>query len=149
MANPSATFKAQLRQAFADIAVGQTFTFRRTFTEGDLTAFCGITGDYNPYHIDEIFAQESWYSRRIVPGLLTGSMMTHIGGLLGFLATEMNFKFLAPVYVGDTVTCIVTINGKDEASRRVLASTQYINQHGQIVLTAEFAGFPSNIRLVK
>ena len=84
-------FKQQLQTAFNSIQVGQTFIFRRTFTEGDVANFCGVTGDYNPYHIDDTFAQSSFFGRRIIPGLLKASMITHIGGLNGFLATEMHF----------------------------------------------------------
>ncbi len=49
---PEATpeFKQQLREAFEEMYVGQTFTFQRTFTDGDVALFCGVTGDYNPYH---------------------------------------------------------------------------------------------------
>ena len=95
---PEATpeFKQRLREAFDEMYVGQTFAFRRTFTDGDVALFCGVTGDYNPHHQDEAFARESWYGRLTIPGLLTGSMLTHIGGLLGFLATEMSFEYLGP-----------------------------------------------------
>jgi hypothetical protein len=101
---PEATpeFKQWLREAFDEMYVGQTFAFQRTFTEGDVALFCGVTGDYNPYHQDESFAAESWYGKLTIPGLLTGSMLTHIGGMLGFLATEMPFEYLAPVFAGDT-----------------------------------------------
>src|SRR5947209_14384321 len=87
---PGATpeFKQQLKAAFDSIQVGQTFTFRRTFTEGDVALFCGVTGDYNPYHIDRTFIESSWFGRPIIPGLLTASMITHIGGMIGFLAAE-------------------------------------------------------------
>ncbi|MGH2482239.1 MAG: MaoC/PaaZ C-terminal domain-containing protein, partial [Ktedonobacteraceae bacterium] len=98
MSEATPVFKQQLKDAFAEIQVGATFTYRRTFTEGDVTLFCGVTGDFNPYHMDETFADQSWYGRRIIPGLLTWSMLTHIGGMLGFLATEMHFHYLAPVY---------------------------------------------------
>src|SRR6266568_7519536 len=116
---PDATpeFKQQLREAFDAIQVGQTFTFRRTFTEGDVALFCGVTGDYNPYHIDETFAQSNFFGRRIIPGLLTGSMITHIGGMIGFLASEMHFSYVAPVYIGDTITCTVTFTVKDLEKR--------------------------------
>jgi acyl dehydratase len=140
-------FKEKLKNAFEQIQIGQQFTFRRTFTDGDVALFCGVTGDYNPYHIDESFAQETWFGRRIVPGLLTGSLLTHIGGLLGFLATEMHFYYLSPVYVGDTITCIVTIAEKDPIARRIHASATLFNQNNQEVLKANFSGFPSNIRL--
>ena len=47
---PEATpeFKQQLQIAFDSIEEGQIFTFQRTFTEGDVALFCGVTGDYNP-----------------------------------------------------------------------------------------------------
>ena len=111
--------------------------------------FCGVTGDYNPYHQDEAFARESSYGRFTIPGLLTGSMLTHIGSLLGFLATEMSFDYLAPVFMGDSVYCTVTVVEKDEAKRRVAASAGSFNQDGVEVLRARFSGFPSRTRLAR
>ena len=140
-------FKQQVREAFEAMQVGQTFTFRRTFTEGDVALFCGVTGDYNPYHIDQTFAESNWYGRRNIPGLLTGSMITHIGGMIGFLAMEMHFEYVQSVYIGDTITCTVTIVEKDEEKRMVYAAASLVNQDGVEVLKARFNGFPSNIRL--
>jgi 3-hydroxybutyryl-CoA dehydratase len=76
-------------------------------------------------------------------------MLTHIGGLLGFLATEMSFEYLAPVFVGDSVSCTVTVLEKDEAKRRVAASAGFANQDGVEVLQARFSGFPGRIRLTR
>ncbi len=148
---PEATedFKRRLREAFDEMHIGQSFTFRRTFTGGDVALFCGVTGDYNPYHQDESFAKESWYGSLTIPGLLTGSMLTHIGGLLGFLATEMSFEYLAPVFVDDTITCTVTIAEKNEEKRRILASAGFVNQDGVEVLRASFGGFPGRVRLAR
>lgn len=148
---PEATpeFKEQLREAFAELEVGRTFTYQRTFTEGDLTMFCGVSGDYNPYHQDEQFARESWFGERTLPGLLTASMMTHIGGMLGFLATEMSFEYLAAVYPGDTVTCTVTIADKDEEKRRMTGEAEFTNQEDVLVLRARFSGFPGRVRLAR
>jgi 3-hydroxybutyryl-CoA dehydratase len=146
---PGATpeFKQQLKAAFDSIQVGQTFTFRRTFTEGDVGLFCGVTGDYNPYHIDQTFVESSWFGRRIIPGLLTSSMITHIGGMIGFLATEMHFYYVAPVYVGDTITCTATFQEKDEEKRLLHATAFCVNQDGVEVLQARFSGFPAQVRL--
>ncbi len=149
MPEATAAFKQQLREAFDAMHVGQAFSFRRTFGDGDLSLFCGVTGDFNPYHLDDMFARETWYGKRIIPGLLAGSMMTHIGGLLGFLATEMAFHYLAPVFVGDTLTCTMTVTSKDEVKRRVSGDVLYVNQDGIEVLRAEFSGFPSQIRLAR
>jgi acyl dehydratase len=146
---PDATpqFKQQLKEAFDAMQEGQVFTFRRTFTAGDVALFCGVTGDYNPYHIDQTFLEESWFKRPIIPGLLTGSMITHIGGMIGFLASEMEFKFVSPVYVGDTITCTVTFVQKDEVKRKLRARATYVNQSGEEVLQCTFAGFPADVRL--
>ncbi len=147
MADATPQFKQQLKDAFQSLQVGQTFTFRRTFTEGDVALFCGVTGDYNPYHIDQTFVEESWFKRRIIPGLLSASMITHIGGMLGFLAREMSFDFLSAIYINDTITCVVTITEKDEAKRVVRARGNFVNQEGREVLYATFSGFPADIRL--
>jgi 3-hydroxybutyryl-CoA dehydratase len=149
MSNATPEFKQQLKEAFDAIEVGQVFTFRRTFTDGDVVLFCGVTGDYNPYHIDERFIKSSWFGRRIIPGLLTASMITHIGGMIGFLATEMSFHYVQAVYVGDTITCMVTFTEKDEAKRLFSAAASYVNQDDVEVLRATFSGFPANVRLAR
>lgn len=140
-------FEKQLSHAFAAIEVGQSFTFRRTFTDGDLSLFCNVTGDYNPYHIDQSFAAASWFGQRILPGLLTASMVTHIGGMLGFLAKDMHFTFQAPVFINDTITCKVTISDKNEENHLVTGVAELSNQRGETVLQASFCGFPGLIRL--
>jgi 3-hydroxybutyryl-CoA dehydratase len=142
-------FKQQLREAFDAIQAGQIFTFRRTFTEGDVALFCGVTGDYNPYHIDDTFAQGNFFGRRIIPGLLTASMITHIGGMIGFLATEMHFDYAQAVYIGDTITCTATFDEKDEEQRLFRASATLVNQDGVEVLRARFSGFPAQVRLAR
>jgi acyl dehydratase len=147
MAGATPEFKRQLQKAWDSIPAGATFSYRRTFTEGEVALFCGVTGDFNPYHQDATFVAQSWFGRRIVPGLLTGSMITHIGGLIGFLAREMTFQFIAPVYIGDTITCTITMQEKDEARRIFNAHAVYVNQDGKEVLRSTFNGFPAQVRL--
>jgi 3-hydroxybutyryl-CoA dehydratase len=129
------------------LEVGDRFVFRRTFTDGDVSLFCGVTGDYNPFHIDDAFAAASRFGRRIVPGLLTASTVTHIGGLLGFLASEMRFSFVGPVYVGDTVTCVATIVGVGERGV-VDATVEITNERGEVIVTGAFSGKPTQVRLL-
>ncbi len=140
-------YKQLVQNAFDAMPMGKSYRFTRTFTDGDVAMFCGVTGDFNPYHLDDDFAAASPMRRRIIPGLLTASMATHIGGMIGFLATHMNYNFLLPVYVGDTVTCTVTIIEKDAARRRLVGETVCINQEGKEVLRGTFEGFPSLVRL--
>jgi acyl dehydratase len=139
--------RARLSEAFEALEPGKQFVYRRTFTDGDVALFCGVTGDLNPYHQDDIFAASTPFGRRIIPGLLTASMLTHVGGMLGFLATEMHFEFLGAVYVGDTVTCTLTFVERDRERRRFLAEATAVNQDGLEVLRGRVSGFPSQIRL--
>ena len=78
--------------------VGARAAFTRTLTEADAALFIGVTWDINPLHTDESYARATRFKRRILPGLLTASLLTHLGGLWAFMATEMRFEFLAPVY---------------------------------------------------
>src|SRR4030065_1020215 len=77
--------------------VGDKVSFTRTLTEADVALFIGTTWDVNPLHTDEIYCSNTPFTHRIVPGLLTASLLTHLGGLWAFLATEMVFHFLASV----------------------------------------------------
>ncbi len=137
----------RFRAAFEAIPPGATYSWRRTFTEGDVTLFCGLTGDFNPYHLDAEFAAAGRFGRRIVPGLLTASMGTHIGGLLGMLASDMRFEYLAPVFVGDTVTCTVRFTDRDQARFRLGSEMTCVNQEGREVVRGTFSGVASQVRL--
>jgi 3-hydroxybutyryl-CoA dehydratase len=122
--------------------VGEKFGFRRTLTEADMTLFIGVTWDVNPYHTDETYARASRFQKRIVPGLLTASMLTHLGGLWAFLATEMKFEFIAPVFIGNTVSAEVEVVEVDETLGWVLLRCRSVNEDNLEVLRAEIKGFP-------
>jgi len=80
--------------------VGDTHTVERTFTSADVEAFAEVTRDTQDRHTDP-----DDEGRRMVHGLLTGSLLTEIGGELAVLARSMDFHFLRPVYTGQTVRC--------------------------------------------
>ena len=130
-------------RTFRKIAVGERVQFSRTITEADVSLFIGITWDVNPYHTDEEFCRQTPFKRRIVPGLLTASLLTHMGGLAGFLATEMKFQYQAPVYAGDTLTAQAEIVEWDETTRLLRLDGRITNQHGKEVLHADVFGFPA------
>ncbi len=80
---------------------GETHTVIRTFDADDVDAFAAVTGDDQPQHTEVDDA-----GRRMVQGLLTGSLLTDIGGDLDMLARSMEFHFVRPVYTGDTLRCV-------------------------------------------
>ena len=89
----------------------QISTAGRTITEADVVNFAGVSGDYNPLHMDETFSRERMYGARVAHGLLVLSvasgllMQTGIlGSTVGAFREIDQWKFLKPVYFGDTVT---------------------------------------------
>ena len=118
---------------------GDTFTVSRRFTEEDVITFANITRDYNPVHFDSRYSDAKKFKTRICHGLLVGSMLTEVGGQIGWLASVMNFRFKQPVYFDETITCRFTIVDIDER-RRARAEAVYFNPAGHVVLEAELEG---------
>jgi len=132
------------KKTIQGLAVGDTFVVSRRFTEADVLAFADVTRDYNPIHFDKRFVRTKNFNGRICHGLLVGSILTEIGGQIGWLASEMNFRFKRPVYLGDTIECRFTIKEIDRRNR-ARAEVIYRNQDGTIVLEADLAGIlPGN-----
>ncbi len=125
------------------LKTGDSFTVTRRFTENDMKNFANISRDYNPVHFDNRFSKAKGFSGRICHGLLVGSMITEIGGQIGWLATEMAFKFKRPVYFGDTVTCAFTIKRIDEKGYAE-ANALFTNQDGLNILECFIAGYLPN-----
>jgi len=100
-------------------AVGDQLVHERTFTDADVIAFLEISEDRGRHHADP-----DPDGRRLVHGLLTATIPTKLGGDLDFLAREMRFEFLRPVYTGDTIRCVITIDEVDvKPDRTRLAMT--------------------------
>lgn len=127
------------RKAISGLKIGDSFAIKRTFTEEDMFAFAGITRDYNPVHFDDRFAAVKKFDGRICHGLMVAAMLTEVGGQMGWLASVMNFRFKKPVYVGDTVTCKLTITEID-VRNRARAFAEYHNEAGLVVLEADLEG---------
>lgn len=127
------------RKTIEGLRAGDTFTVARTFTEELTRAFGELSRDYNPVHYDERFAGAKGMSGLICHGLLVGSLITEVGGQIGWLARGMAFQFLKPVYCGDTVTCRFTLLEVDEAGR-AQGRAVFTNQDGTTVLEATLTG---------
>ena len=126
-------------RATEGLQVGDSFRTTRTFTDDDVTLFAKISRDYNPIHFDARFAKARNFSAPICHGLLAVSLITEIGGQIGWLASGMNLRFKGPIYVGKTITCnwvITEIDQKDRAK----ASVTITNEYGVTVIEAEISG---------
>jgi 3-hydroxybutyryl-CoA dehydratase len=132
------------KKTIAGLKRGDSFTVSRTFTEHDVTAFADIGRDYNPVHFDLRFAKAKNFHAPICQGLLVASLLTEIGGQIGWLASEMNFRFKKPVYVGDTIECRLTISELDERCR-ARADVLFKNQRDETVIEAHLTGLTPSL----
>lgn len=122
---------------YDEMQVGDTTTFGKTISESDVYAFAGITGDFNPMHVNEQIAKESMFKGRIAHGMISAGIISTTmtkamhGGTPIYCSQELKFK--APVRVGDTITCTATIIEKIPEKHRLILSTVVTNQDGVVV----------------
>lgn len=120
---------------------GQTATWTKTITEADVVAFAGITGDFNPLHVDREYAARSRFGERIAHGLLTAGLVSAVLGMRlpgpGGIFLSQTLQFLKPVRFGDTITARAEVTHW-RAERRILTlRTTCSNQRGETVLDGE------------
>lgn len=116
---------------------GDVIRISRIFTREDVRQFVAVTGDDGEHHVK---ADEQ--GRVIVQGLLTASLATKIGGALNFLARTMDFEFKRPVYTGERIECLATIDELEQARRgtRLRVTTEFRNPAGDLVLRGQGRG---------
>ncbi len=127
-------------KAIEGLRVGDTFSVSRRFTEQDVLQFAEISRDYNPVHFDERFAKVKHFNGPVCQGLLVASLVTEIGGQIGWLASGMEFKFIKPVYFGDTVKCDFTITDISDGGQ-ARGEGVFTNKDQATVLLAVVTGF--------
>lgn len=129
---------------YDEFKVGDEFISpARTITEADIVMFAGLSGDYNPLHTDEEFGKKTQFGKRIAHGLLGLSISSGLtqrtgvtdGTVVAFLGLE--WKFLAPIFIGDTIhvkQIIASMRETKKPDRGIIAfDTKVINQTGAVV----------------
>ncbi len=113
---------------FEDIKVGMSAAFAKTITEADILLFAGVSGDTNPVHINQTFAEKSRFGGRIAHGMLSASLISTVLGTKlpgpGCIYLSQTLKFVAPVRIGDTVEARVTVDQVIEEKRRFIIKTE-------------------------
>jgi 3-hydroxybutyryl-CoA dehydratase len=121
--------------------IGEEASLTRTIGEADVAAYARISGDENPIHLDETYAQGTRFGGRIVHGMLIAGLISAVlGNKLprpGAIYLSQILRFTAPVRVGETVTVRVRVTEWDEIKGRITLLTEVVNQNGAIVITGE------------
>lgn len=120
---------------------GQRASFTKTITEADVYAFAGITGDFNPLHVNVEYARRSRFGERIAHGMLTAGLISTVLGMRlpgpGGIYLGQSLKFLKPVKFGDTVTATVEVVSYRAEKRILTLRTACTNQRGEAVAEGE------------
>ncbi len=115
---------------FEDLSLDLAAERSWTVTEAMIAAFAELSGDHNPLHVDEAFAQASPLKGRVAHGMLAaGFVSAVIGGELpgaGTIYISQSLRFLRPVRPGDTVVVQVKITGLDPAKAHVTLATRAV-----------------------
>jgi 3-hydroxybutyryl-CoA dehydratase len=126
---------------FEQLVVGQCAEFTKTITETDVVLYAGITGDMNPVHVDQVYAERSRFGGRIAHGMLTAGYVSAVLGMQlpgpGAIYVAQTLRFAAPVRIGDTVTARAEVLELVRERRRVRLRTTVLNQHAEVVLDGE------------
>ncbi|MEO1407130.1 MAG: MaoC family dehydratase [Pseudomonadota bacterium] len=125
---------------YEDLEVGQAHETIHTITEDDIVKFAEVSGDYNPLHMDEEFAAQTQFGKRIAHGALTAS---YISGILGnnlpgpgAIFTGLSMRFRRPVYIGDEVTVRAEVAEKNDRGNRITLNVSCMVA-GKRVITGE------------
>jgi 3-hydroxybutyryl-CoA dehydratase len=123
------------------ISLGDAAEFSKTVSETDVYLYAGIVGDFNPAHLNEAYAQKTFFKTRIAHGMLTaGFISTILGTQLpgsGTIYMKQSLSFLAPVRFGDTITARVEVVEVIAEKNRIRLKTTCTNQDGTLVLDGE------------
>ena len=110
-----------------DLKPGMSASFGKTVSEADIVMFAGVSGDTNPVHLNQAFAEQTPFKARIAHGMLSAGFISTVFGTKlpgpGSIYMSQSLRFKAPVKIGDTVTATCTVTEVVLEKRRAVFST--------------------------
>ncbi|MBW1706318.1 MAG: MaoC family dehydratase [Deltaproteobacteria bacterium] len=136
----------ELGKSYDELQIGEEASFTKTITETDVYLFAGISGDFNPMHVNEEFAKTTPFKTRIAHGALPQSLIAPVLGTklpgLGTVAVEISCRFKGPTFFGDTITAKAEVAEKLEKKRWVRMALTWTNQREETIAEGEAVVVP-------
>ncbi len=121
--------------------VGQKASTTKTISDQDVRDFARLSGDHNPIHLDDQYAEKTRFKKRIAHGMLTVSLISQVAGTQlpgpGSIYLSQTLKFKNPVYIGDTITATLEIISIRSDKPIITLKTWAQNQNGDILVEGE------------
>lgn len=139
-----------LGKSIEELEPGMSAEQSKTITETDVVIYAGLTGDFNPMHINDEYARSTRFGGRIAHGgLIEGLIAPVIGMKLpgpGTIALERSVRFKAPVRIGDTITAKAIVSEKTIEKNIVVLKCEWRNQRGELVMEGTVKVMPPKKR---
>ena len=123
---------------FDEIYVGQKVSFQVKITDEMIKKFAELSGDYNPLHMDEIYAQNSKFNQRVCHGMLLGSFLSQLVGMhipgKKCLYLSQNLNFHNPCYISDTISVEGVVKEKSNSTQILEIETTIKNQENILLV---------------
>ena len=136
----------QVGKSYDELEIGEKASFTKTITETDVYLFAGISGDFNPLHLNEEYAKQTRFGARIAHGALPQSLIAPVMGMqlpgMGTILVEVTTRFRAPTYFGDTITATARVAEKLEDKKWVKMALTWTNQRGEVIAEGEAVVIP-------
>lgn len=133
-------------KTYDELEIGEEASFSKTISESDVYLFAGISGDFNPLHVNEQYAKTTRFKTRIAHGVLPQSLIAPVLGMklpgLGSVAVEIRTRFKAPTFFGDTITATARVAEKLQEKKWVRMDLSWTNQQGILVAEGEAVVMP-------
>ena len=124
-----------------NVTLNKVVEFSKVFSSNDVIEFARISEDNNPIHIDDQYAAESIFKKRVVHGVLLTSMFSKIFGTIypgnGGIYLSQTSKFLKPAFIGDLIKAKVTLISFDGEKKQGIFVTECFNDSGTLILVGE------------
>ncbi|MCS7175097.1 MaoC family dehydratase [Pseudothermotoga sp.] len=130
-----------MRVKFSTLQVNQEYETMFMVTEEMVKAFAEITGDKNPIHLDDEYAKNTRFGRKICHGMLVASLISKVLGMdfpgPGTILVRQQLTYRAPVFVGEAVKVHVRVIEKKEEKKRAILQTNVLKMDGSTAIEGQ------------
>ena len=124
---------------FKEIQIGDSASIERVICLKDIETFSSLTGDKNPLHVDQSFAERSKFGSRVAHGMLTSSFISTLIGVTlpgeGSIITNISLDFRKPVFINDSLRTTIEVTKKIDLLKQVHFKIKICNQHSEVVIS--------------
>jgi 3-hydroxybutyryl-CoA dehydratase len=123
------------------VSLNDTFKYEFSFSQEDVENFAKASGDFNPIHLDNEFAKQTIFKRRIIHGFLGASIFSRVFGTIfpgsGTIYLKQDLKFFKPMFTDEIYLAVFDIVDVNSEKKRALVKTVIKDQNQETTISGE------------